>query len=553
MPCTLRDAYPLKAASSPGAPAHLILQVDHEGAARSGTLSGQLRDAGRVVAEGRTSVRLEPGSNELDVAIDVPAGAGRGYEVILELDLADERIAGRTALLAIDSWLQAPRYGFLSEFAPEASQGERVRDLAKFHVTVVQFYDWMYRHYRFLPPSDAFVDAMGRTLSLRTVGERVASCHRHGMAALAYGAVYGAETEFVRDRPEWILKDAAGADLSLIDLFTINDLRPGSLWREHILREFEGCVEHVGFDGIHMDQYGFPKWAYDASGASVDLATIFPGLIDEAASRVSAVREGAAVLFNAVNNWPIEEVATSDQVAVYIEVWPPHERYQDLVDLIRRARDLSGKHAILAAYLEPFREGGAGAEASALLATAVIAAAGGHHLLLGEGDGVLRDPYYPNHGRLEASFVPHLRRYYDHTAAFHHYLAAQDLRDVTSSFTTGINNEITLVGAPNGARPVADGIWITVRQRRNRLVINLVNLIGVGDDRWNVAKEQPLPRDGLAVRFSPFARVDRVVWASPDDDGPAHALEIEVGSDGVTVVDLPRLALWATLIVDLDG
>ncbi len=551
MPITLRDAYPRMAASSPGAPATIVLEVEHHGAAREGTVHTVLRDVGHIVAEARASVRLVAGHNALHLHVDVPAGAGRGYEVVVDLLVGDERVAARTALLAIDAWWQAPRYGFLSEFAPNEPRAAEVRELAKFHVTVVQCYDWMYRHYRFLPPDDAFVDAMGRPLSLRTVSERVAACHLYGMAALAYGAVYGAEPEFVRDRPDWVLQDAKGADLSLIDLFTINDLRPGAPWREHILSEFERCVEHVGFDGIHMDQYGFPKWSYDTSGDAVDLATIFPGLIDEVARRVATKRDGAAVLFNAVNNWPIEEVAPSDQAAVYIEVWPPHERYGDLVDLIRRARDLSRKHAILAAYLEPFREGGSGAEASALLATAVIASAGGHHLLLGEGDGVLRDPYYPNHGRLDTSFVPRLRRYYDHTAAFHDSLAAADLRDVTTSFTTGINTEITVVDAPVSTRPVPDGVWITVRQRGSRFVINLVNLVGVGDDRWNVAKVQPAAQRGLTLRFTAFARVRRVLWASPDDVAPARDLDLAVASDGVTTVSLPTLDVWATIVVDI--
>jgi dextranase len=138
--------------------------------------------------------------------------------------------------------------------------------------------------------------------------------------------------------------------------FYITDLRPGAPGASASCR-VRGGVDEVGFDGIHMDQYGFPKWSYDAAGAAVDLATRSRASSTRPRTR-GATREGAAVLFNAVNDWPIEEVAPSDQAAVYIEVWPPHDRYRDLVDLIRRARDLSGKQAILAAYLEAVPRGG---------------------------------------------------------------------------------------------------------------------------------------------------------------------------------------------------
>src|SRR5690606_21798421 len=183
-------------------------------------------------------------------------------------------------------------------------------------ITIVQFYDWMYRHYQLLPPTDTYRDALDRELSLTTVRGRIAACHDHGMAAVAYGSVYGPEPEFILERPEWLLYDSGGAPISLIDLFYITDLRAGSAWREHILREFERAVAELGFDGIHMDQYGFPKLAYDHGGALVDLSVDFPDMVNEAAARlaevgrarqplsvanVGAERPEVGVIFNAVN------------------------------------------------------------------------------------------------------------------------------------------------------------------------------------------------------------------------------------------------------------
>lgn len=545
------DAYPIQAATRPGNNVTLRLELLSDEAINI-RLSAQLLDRNLLVTQAQTTALLQPGNNQLDIQLKTPEVDGRGYQAAITITTRDgSSLRAYTAVLVVSHWRLAPRYGFLSDFPPKDNLQERIAELAKFHITVVQFYDWMYRHYRFLPPEDEFVDAMKRRLSLNTVRARVQGCHELGMAALAYGAIYGAEPEFAREHPDWVLRDAVGKPLALIDLFFITDIRPTCGWREHILQEYETAVRELGFDGIHMDQYGFPKRAVDARGEAVDFANDLPGLISEAASRVAKVRQGAAVLFNAVNNWPIQHVAKADQAAVYIEVWPPHDSYGDLVDLIRRARDLSNKQVILAAYLEPYREGGVGAEQAALFVTAVIASAGGHHLLLGEGHAVLRDPYYPNHGQLATGFIPQLRRYYDHTAAYHHYLFDLALEDVTTSYSMGINQEIVLRGVRSSPYPEAGAVWLNIKRRDNQFVINLVNLVGVTEATWNTHKEPPQVLSNLSLYLSSFAKVTQATWTSPDQEVQALDLTITMLEDDRARLELPDLVLWATLIVDV--
>lgn len=586
----LLDAYPLLALNAPGVEA--VIRVELEVTADASVeLMAEFLDRGQQRSAGRVIAPLTTGPHSVDITVDVPGDDARGYQVRVTASAFDENgnIASSasmaTALLAASHWRHVPRYGFLSEFRLDDSDGadsELVRDLAKFHITVVQFYDWMYRHYQFQPPvgptgelSDTFTDAMGRDVSPSVIATRVDECHQHGVAAIAYGAVYGPEPEFILAQPEWLLYDAAGAPLSLIDLFYITDLRPGG-WREHILREFDAAVFELGFDGIHMDQYGFPKLAYDASGALVDLSVDFLSMINEAAARLKAERPDAGVIFNAVNDWPIDTVASSDQEAVYIEVWSPHDSYRELVDLVRRARDLSGKQTILSAYLQPFHEAGPGAEWSLRYITAVIAAAGGHHLVLGEGTAVLREPYYPDHGQLSPEGVKLIRRYYDHTAAHTHYLHALDLRPVERTFTTGINTDFTLSGAPVTAVPKAGSVWFSITQRPGQFVLNLVNLTGITDASWNVPQPEAPVLRGLSVECEPFIRVARVTWSSPDvveeptssellglpredrrrlgaEEGViATELDPQKGADGSVIFDLPPLAAWATVIVEFD-
>jgi hypothetical protein len=281
VPLTLRDAYPEKAVSAPGAPATLVLEVRNDGDAYDAALTARLRDAGVTVAEQAAERRVAPGVHALRLQVDAPAAAPRGYEALLELEAAGARVSARTALLVLEHWWQAPRYGFLTEFAPGEPAPDRIRELAKFHVTVLQFYDWMYRHYRFLPPRTRSSDAMGRRLSLRTVAS--ASRRRTRTAWRRSPTARSTAPSRVRRRAPGraLAATPAAFELALDRPLLHHRPSPGP-WREHACASTTPRRAPSASTAIHMDQYGFPKWSYDA-GAPVDLGACFPGLIDEAA------------------------------------------------------------------------------------------------------------------------------------------------------------------------------------------------------------------------------------------------------------------------------
>lgn len=555
----INDAYPALALNQPGAPAEIVVELEGT-ASTQVTVTAQLLDRGRLIARSSVACALGTAGCAVMLELPVPAADPYGYSVKVDAVWDSGSATAGTAILAASHWRAVPRYGFLADFEhpPQHGEAHPARTLSRFHITVVQFYDWMYRHYRFLPPegaadneSQAFVDAMGRPVSLAAVRAGIDACHANGMAAIAYGAVYGAEPEFILDHPDWLLYDANDQPQHLIERFYITDLRPGP-WRDHIMGEFEAAVGEMNFDGIHLDQYGFPRMAYAHDGQHVDLSDDFPGLIDEAAARVAEKREGAGVIFNAVNDWPIECIAPTHQAAVYIEVWSPHDSYRDLVGLIHRARELSGKQVILAAYLRPFHQPGEEAEWSLRYATAVINSAGGHHLILGEANRVLREPYYPDHGPLSPSGASIIRRYFDHTAALTHYLHAQELQRVERQYTTGINTAITLVGAPVSATPAAGAVWLSVARRPNQLVLNLVNLTGLTTLEWDAARQAPPPLTGTLLKFDPFFKEARITWQTPDTGDGFFELPLVVDSNGQRSVELPSLELWATVVMDLS-
>jgi dextranase len=377
----------------PGEPAHIAVELINNALNPfQGKLTLDLMHLDESIQRQSGAITLPAQTTEtITFTLTPPPDPFRGYGLDATLlDQQGQRQAEASgALDVLTRWSQAPRYGFLSDFGPELTAediGARCDSLRRYHRNVVQFYDWMWRHYQLLPPADDFTDALGRSLSLATVRAAIACVQANNAAALAYGAVYGAEPEYADAHPDLVLLDEEGRRVSLAELFYIMNIAPVSPWTAMIVDEFAAAVRTLDFDGIHLDQYGFPKTAITAAGERVNLAEHFPPLIDAARAAVVAVKPEAGVIFNAVENWPIETVAGTTQDAVYIEVWPPYDTYQDLRELIRNGKRLGGdKQVILAAYLTPFLDAphAPESEAASLLATAVIAASGGFHLLLG--------------------------------------------------------------------------------------------------------------------------------------------------------------------------
>ncbi|AIQ39885.1 hypothetical protein R50912_07460 [Paenibacillus sp. FSL R5-0912] len=488
--------------------------------------------------------------------------AGYGVQATVFCD----KVAVSTAYTSYDiadHWSRAPRYGFLSDFRTDESGDFRdVESMNKFHLNVIQFYDWMYRHDDLVPRQDEFVDPMGRTMSYKVIREKVAALHDKGMAAMAYGAVYTGLKDFLQAHPEWGLYDRKGEPFQLIDLFYIMDITPDSPWTDHIVEQFRQAVR-AGFDGIHMDQYGFPKKAMrriEGKEEVVDLAECYPPLIDRTQAAVKEIKAEAGVIFNNVGNYPISKTASSDQEALYIEVWPPVVRLRELKGLIDNARSLSpDKPVILSAYLPSFYpEAGHDkewAENGALLTMASIFASGGYHLLLGEDHGMLTMPYYPDYAVMRPEFAVEVRRYYDFIVRFGTLIHDTQLEDVSYTYTAGVNTEITFEGkvpfAPNGD---INSVWTIIKRMPGYQILQLINLAGLEDDYWEHGKKQrPEPQTGVVCNLLIEQPLECIYTASPDDlNQEVCFLDYEIVPHGQGLAarfTLPSLKIWSMIVV----
>jgi dextranase len=542
------EVWPSRAQLRPGEP--LVLQT----AGAGGALGVTVRDGDRVVATAESDA-----TGPLVVPLPELARAGLSIEAVGD----DGRAT--TAIDVAGHWSVAPRYGFLSDFHPSETPEDsrrRLDGMLRLHTNVVQCYDWMASHHTLVSDEDEFTDPLGRRLSHAVARRKVALAHERGMAALGYGALYGAEREFSDAHPDWLLEDGLGRPLALADLFLLQDVSAGSPWRDWIIAQYVDALERIGFDGIHIDQYGFPKEAWSAATGTrrvVDVGASFPPFVEDACRRLLAVRPEGGSIFNCVNGWPVEAMAAVvSDAATYIEVWEPGSRYADLYRWVRVARAARpDKAAILAAYLAPFgpgRERDAGALTAFRLASAAIGASGGFHLIAGEGDALLTEAYYPSYGRLRPDELAVVRRHADFVVRETTRLHDGTGPDIAWTHVGPTNDLILIDGAGDGyGAGVKPGtLWVTGSQQGGQTSLQLVNLVGLASDAWNASQPAtPRPLTELVLRVRLVGDVEGVWWDTPDDTvGMARALPYEVTetSEGrFLVARIPRVDVWASV------
>ncbi len=481
----------------------------------------------------------------------LPAG---GYGILIK----DATHREETAFDVVRDPREVVRYGFLSDFTEKDSGCDDVEWMKDLHLNAVQFYDWMYKHDDLISPEKIYTDPLGRETSLSTIEEKIAACKERGIRPFAYGAVYAATRSTYEKHPEWSMYTTDHSPMTFADWLYYMNIASSCKWSEHILKEFENAIR-FGFSGIHMDTYGFPKHVRDFDGNVVDLENEFPGLIDKAADAVSQNDPDAGVIFNAVNNWPIETVATSKQDSLYIEVWPPHDTYYDLYTLVREARLLSHKNVILAAYLKAFKEENvAAAERSFKLTFATICASGGTQLILGENKCILSDSYYADHSQLSDDFCAEVQKYCDHLVRYNELLYNDTGMDISKTASDGINEDIRFLSSDarfssNGA---SNSVWTIIRESARCLSINLINLSGI-DNIWNAPKEEPKKTGPITVLIRLDKNTSGFYMASPDDTDPApvslpFTIREDTSQGRIYEITVPTVRYWTTLWAHME-
>jgi dextranase len=236
--------------------------------------------------------------------------------------------------------------------------------------------------------------------------------------------------------------------------------------------------------------------------------------------------------------------------------------FRDLKHLIDRARELSGKQVVFAAYLPAFHPERPTpldeAEIGATLVMATIFASGGYHLLLGEQENVLTEGYYPKYGSVSDKFKITLTHYYDFIVMYRHLLYDSQLEDISAAFTGGINTEISfwIAGILFSPNQQLNSVWTIVKEKPAYLILHVINLLGLDNDVWHQGKKQaPTVLVNIEVTIEILEAIEGVYWATPD----GISIQAEpLGYEWVTRDDyngryirfvIPELSYWAMVYV----
>jgi dextranase len=406
------------------------------------------------------------------VSRELPAGT-HAFEAWSGDQLLEEEFA--TIDPAVGS---PPVMAFATSFV--ADEVDRVLTwLRALRCTVVQVYDWMERYSAPLPSAEDYEDPLGRRLSRSALGRLVDGIHDLGAVAQAYAPVVAADPAFARSHREWMLVRNDGAPQALGDLLDMMDPETSG-WQEHWTRSYLGAAEQIGFDGFHLDTYGYPRRAFLHDGSVRPMDTAYRVFVE----RIRAAAPCAALSLNQVNGFPGPFPLPAPPAFRYVEVWRPNDRWRHLEALLARSAGKAAARGVLALY-PPVWEGERwSALRTVCRSEAVATALGSSLLVLGDREGALSGPYYPDHEELDAAEAAHVLEW--------HRFALRS-RDLFSSGTDtswvdiGDENgavQVEAWGTPVGPEPSGGGVFARVVRSGPVTAVSCLDLSGSANGSW---------------------------------------------------------------------
>lgn len=496
----------------------------------------------------------------------VPATDYTGY--LIELyeikDGGREKIYGSIAVDVSSDWSRFPRYGFLSDFGQMNSSATDaiVKDLNRYHINGIQFYDCQYNHHRPLAgtpekPDSLWIEIGSRDTYLSTIKKYINAAHSHNMEAMFYNLAYGALSDAKADgvSDQWYLyadslhgtKDMFDLDNPPFksDIWLLDPSNPE--WQQYIADKSRDFLKVFNFDGYHIDQLGNrDKNLYAYGGASVYLPATFEPFIQA----MNTALPGKKLVMNAVNQYGQRGIANSPVDFLYTEVWDPNNTYGDLASIITDNNSLSNgeKNSVLTAYMNYDLANATGYfnTPGVLLTDAVIFAFGGAHLELGEH--MLCQPYFPNNNlKMRADLKEALVHYYDFMVAYQNLL--RDGGTFNSPEVASADTQIDMNNWP----PQLSKVSVAGKVFENRQVIHLINFTNAVTLNWRDANgTQAFPKtvENFKLDFTTAKTVKKIWMASPDFNCGV-ATEISFSQSGSKVsFSLSRLQYWDMIVVE---
>jgi dextranase len=466
---------------------------------------------------------------------------------------------------------ERPVHGFVSSFTDEDVL-ETVAWNRALRSTVVQFYDWMDTYTEPLGPASGWKDPSHRPVSLAALRSLANGLAAEGATAHAYAPIYAVGNAFAEAHPEMLLYEGDGSPIRFLDQIVLaNPQNPQ--WQRHFISAYGTAADAIGFTGFHVDTYGYPRIAFDASGASVDMRAAYADFL----AVLRAGRPGDLVSFNQVDGVPSAARLASDPAFRYCEIWPPNDLWRHFEGLLDRSAGLSGRLGVgirsedvvrgsIACYPpvwgidSPSGPIPASSRPDALRTTvlteAIVTQLGASALIFGDRHAALCDPYYPKHARLdriESATVLEWRRF---------ALRCRDLfidGEDTSWYEIGDENGSVSVDAETPVLPEAVGgtLFARVAHTESSVVVGIVDLTGSERGSWSERTEPGrLRRATVKVLVDrPDAwRADAAILGRDEGRFSEIAAESVAHRQGRALqVELPLVGGWSVLRLNRIG
>jgi dextranase len=433
-------------------------------------------------------------------------------------------------------------------------------NLNRYHINVVQFQDWHYKHHLPLAgtvsaPASQWKDIANRDTYLSTVKGYVDASHSLNMKSLFYNLAYGALSDAASDgvSSQWyVYKDAnqtnrdyhpLGAPFKS-NIYLLDPSNTG--WQQFIASRNNDVYTVFNFDGYQVDQLGDRGSLYNASGEALNMATTFRPFLQA----MKNAAPSKSLVMNAVNQYGQQGIAESPVDFLYTEVWGPNEGYKDLATIIQNNDAVTGnvKRTVLAAYMNYDLANSTGSfnTPGVLLTDAVIFAFGGSHLELGEH--MLGKEYFPNSNlQMKPELKTAITSYYDFLVGYQNLL--RDGGSFNAPVIACTNNKMTLNIWP----PQIGQISVVGKEFANKQVLHFINFTSATHLNWRDANGTQVPPNTItdaAINFTSTKLVRQVWLASPDvNGGVAHSIAFTQSGNMVSFT-LPSLKYWDMVVVE---
>jgi dextranase len=462
---------------------------------------------------------------------------------------------------------ERPIHGFATSF-----QDEDIPAVLAWHralrSTVVQVYDWMASYTEPIGPSGNWRDPSNRPVSLDALRNLASGLRAQGSVTHAYVPIYAVGHAFAREHPEMLMYDDQGEAIRFMDQIVLAN--PGHEgWQRHFVTSYGDAAQAIGFDGFHIDTYGYPRVAFDAEGVAIDMRAAYEAFLVFA----RGAWPGTLTSFNQVNGVPSAAILPPGPHFRYCEIWPPNDEWRHFEGLLDRSSGVAGLlgasadgttglRGSIACYPPVWGIDSVGGDIDApdpaaslrtVVSTEAIATMlGASPLIYGDKGAALCDPYYPKHARLSPEQLGEV-------VAWRHFaLRCRDLftsGEDTSWYEIDDENGAVGIESPVPVRPEPSGasVFARVNSGPDLVTVGVLDLTGSENGKWS----EPTRRGtvtNVTVRIlldnpSAWTTSAAVLGARDEHFVPVHSVVVAHRQGRALEVSLPVMSGWSVLRV----